>query len=469
MMGGIEIVFFLFVLGGESDFVSALDPADYFKAREINPTTMKLTELATTPPTSGKAQIQQLLALRMIAEKAKDIRQADNFQAVYKAVESVANGQKAQDLQGFAKSYATKAYRALGAKIKVEPRNRPVESVRKEAFKWFPKGATLVGSVDTRGITNENQSSQDFLNNHFLKSMPQQGKNLFYEQIEKLGNVRVDRYSFAWVEDPQGGGSGKIFMRVTGKANHDWILAVFEQQRQFELVKSQRRFRGRKISLLSARFGPSMGFVGDSDWIMAGYERGQNGIDVVKEALQIRSSKLPNVLAGPLGKKLATVSPKTGALLTGTLPLGAQRELNQGTPLQIRDFPKQFMVEVTDEKKNYTVKATGQFGTEEAAKNFVNDANTALQFATTALQLVKNNPPPFPAPVPNWGKLVDGGVAALKTIKLTPKGSSVNGTGQAPKALVTNVTKFAGAMTGLSYRVERDFRKERKIEELKER
>ncbi len=452
-MSGLEIVLLLFFLGGENDFVSALDPADYFKSRKIKTTTAQLVELVTAEPKTAKAQIQQLLALRMLADKANDIRKGESYKTVYKAVEAVAKGQKAQDLQGFARTYAQKTYQALGAKVKIEPSKRPTESVRKDAFKWFPKNATFIGSVDTRGISADNKVAQEFVQKHFFSAIPQQGKDYFYQQLEKLGNVRIDRLSFAWVEDTTGGRNGKIFMRFTGKANHDWFVEVMKEQRQFTLEKSKRRFRGRKISLFSGRWGPNLGVVGDSDLIFAGYERGQNGVEVVKECLKIRSSKAPNVLAGPLGKKLAKISEKTSALMAGTPPLEFQREIGRGLlAIQVRNFPNQFVMELSVEKKGYAVKTTGEFGTAQAAKNFVEDANNAVKISIAGLQQVKNNPPRFGPQFPNWGKMIDEAVGGLKSVNFAAKGSSVNGTGKASKSLVKYFTQFGGTMMGMQYR-----------------
>src|SRR5262245_52485583 len=100
-LGPAEMLALLLVSSGTSmDAVSLFPAADYFKMRSIETTPAKLLELATTDPTTPKAQIQQLLALRLLAQSPRLTPEG------MRQIEAIASGTKANDKQGFAKLYA---------------------------------------------------------------------------------------------------------------------------------------------------------------------------------------------------------------------------------------------------------------------------------------------------------------------------------------------------------------------------
>jgi hypothetical protein len=98
---------------GGIDIVSLIPPREYFKAREIEPSIEKLVELAGASPTSGKTQIAQLLALRLLATEAESLKKSPILAKTRELLQEIAHGRRAKDPTGFAPVYAKRALAAL--------------------------------------------------------------------------------------------------------------------------------------------------------------------------------------------------------------------------------------------------------------------------------------------------------------------------------------------------------------------
>jgi len=248
-MTSVELAMMLILMSSGNDVLSLIDPADFFKSRNVPVTLEKMVELATTPAANPKAEISQLLALRYLAEDAA-VKKAPNLAEILKKVEEVAEGKKGPDTAGFAAEYARRTAVALGSKLAPPKAGAPDDSVRQDAMNWFPKTAGFVAGIDLRqggrGLTKDAAEMRQKL----VKFMPAMAKDELYRMVEETGNLRLDRASLAYQEDPQNGKEGKLYIRLTGKGNHKGLVAYLRKMMppawQFKEMKS---FRGQPIGL----------------------------------------------------------------------------------------------------------------------------------------------------------------------------------------------------------------------------
>src|SRR5262249_11018514 len=157
--------------------------------RGIEITQAKMLELASVTPTDGKSQIQQLLALRALGGMGAKVK-ADR--RVMDTLQQVAEGKKASDPLGFAREYALAALDRIEGREPVLP-TMPKDSMRKDAFAWFPLGVNLVGGIDLRHTQGVKVESTDL--SKFVEKMIKRGnqQEKFYDLLEKAGNVRFER------------------------------------------------------------------------------------------------------------------------------------------------------------------------------------------------------------------------------------------------------------------------------------
>lgn len=423
------MVLFFLTLNSGNDLVSVLDPAEYFKARKVQVTVDKMVELATTQASNGKGQVQQLFALRLLAQDAAEVKKAKNFADILKSIEEVAEGKKAQDLQGFAAEYARKTAIALGSQLAPTKEGIPENSAKQDAVSWFPKQSTVVLSLDYRNDGAQGGKEMDELRKKLLASMPPFVTEQIYQAAEEMGNVRLDRFSLGCAENAQNVNDGDVYLRFTGKLDHKRFVAYLKKKLpgnvQFKETKS---FRGKPISLFwTPNQAPAIALVGDNDLIMAGPMGGPNrdSLKIVEEVLDVHRGKVPSVLEGPLAAKLKTVSPTAVGMIVGNVPQSMHKEMTRDMPAGpgYKAFPKEVVIEMNYKGKDLQVKLQTELKDAEEAKSFVATTNALVQLGLVQLQ----NPPPFPPNFPNTDKLLKGATDLLKSIKVDAKGKDISG------------------------------------------
>jgi hypothetical protein len=326
-VGAPEILLLLLLAGGPagSDIVSMVDPATYFESRQIDLTIDKMAGLAATVPEDGKAQMMQLLALRYLAEHHDKLKQADKYASHRKLLEEMAAGKVAQDPQGFAKEYAALVLARLDAKTLPPPEVPRLQSV----LDWFPADATIMVAADLRRLREP--ASTLPATAEILRRMPVRDRQKLFAMMEKVGNVRVDRFALAFTEDKEPA-KGKIYVRITGKANAAWLRSTIQQMDpRFEEKEYKDRAGGKTIAVLRApEHPPVILFVEPTELLLVGYAREQGTHeDLVEEVLAARAGKEPNVTAGPHKDRLQKIPANALALAVGDLPAEMRKELGR--------------------------------------------------------------------------------------------------------------------------------------------
>ena len=328
--GFMEILILALMSGGinSADLVDLVQPTHYFQYRQWEPSVDKMADMASEDPKDAKGQIAQLTCLRYLAEETAALKKSPRYAEHRKALETIAQGNKAQDSLGFAKEYANRVLLKLDNKKPEAVKLRPV---REHALDWFPASATLAGAID-RQCSGQAGAGNDPLKD-LLKLMPEREKKQMYEFIEKSGNIRMERAAFAWVEGT-GKRNGKIFARFTGKGNQDWMVAAFNMidgGRGRMQIKVTDDGKGTRITLAQPQNGPPViMLVGNTDLLVVGYERDKaQHDDLVTEVLDARSKKKPSATTGPLKDRLAKIPDKAVALLVGEVPDELKREFGR--------------------------------------------------------------------------------------------------------------------------------------------
>jgi hypothetical protein len=219
----VAVLAVLLLSGGEqTDAVSFLPPRDYFQSRKIQISTDSLMELAAQTPAGPKAQVQQLLALRVLGEEAEALKDSPKYPQYRRTLEDIAAGHKAQDAAGFARDYAARTLARIDGKQLPARRPAPLE----EGFGWFPENALVVAML--RSHAPEPAAATPQAPRLFRRFLSAQDREALFPVLERIGNVQVDRITAAF-----GGDQGKdssadswLLVRVSGKVNQTWLRSA---------------------------------------------------------------------------------------------------------------------------------------------------------------------------------------------------------------------------------------------------
>ncbi len=234
------------------------------------------------------------------------------------------------------------------------------------ALAWFPADATLVAAVDLRrmaGGVGGWPSGADV-----LKQMPAQTQHRLFAAIERAGNVRIDRVAVAFTEDKDPAKT-KVFVRITGTGNAEWIRAAIRYlEPGYEEKEYRDRASGKTIAVLRASDRPPVVlFVEKTEILLVGYAREGAHEDLVEEVLAVRAGKQPSVLAGPLKSRLRKVPASAAACLVGEVPAHLRKKRGPMSQMMPLPVPVQIDAFVERTPAGYDVRvAAGMMNAEEA-------------------------------------------------------------------------------------------------------
>jgi hypothetical protein len=382
-MESTAILVLLLGLGGgdrPTDIVSALPAEAYFQARRVPINVDNMIYLAAKDPEDGAAQIKQLLALRVLADRPEEIKKSKSADEIRKTLEKVAKGELAKDAQGFSMRYAAAALARLkGDTVKLAPA-KPGK-LREDALGWFPDSLTFAAAVDLSPAEGGYKMAEVAAN--FWKLVPEREHAQIFNVVEMLGNIRFDRVAFGFTAAADR--KGEIYIRLSGKANPRRVIeglkTLSRSDLQVATVKDVIYFQDRDRP-------PAMAILGDSDLIMCGFERdrGANHRDLVDKVLAVRAGKQGSVLKGNLKDALGKLSDKASGLMAGDLPDELRRDVMRGF---LGTFPRSIRGEMFRTKDGMDLHLTGTLGSADDAKAFTQGVTALKQSGLQGL----NNPP----------------------------------------------------------------------------
>lgn len=423
-------ILMMLMLGGggqNNDLASVLPVEKYFQTQRVPLNLDNMIYLAGMDPVDGKAQIRQLVALRVLADRAQEVKKAKNAAEIITTLEKIAKGERAKDRLGFAPEYAATALAKIKGKGKaVEPK---AGNLRDQTLGWFPAAATLVAAMDLRPTATASSSKalQPFLE----KAVP--NWEPFFNVAHQLGNIRLDRISFAFVADPAGQGKDQFFARVSGKADQKRLVEAFKGFNDFRglVVQEQKDAQGTPIAILQERNGPPVAFIGDTDFVFTGYNRPRdNHRELFDLLLAVRAGKKPSALKGGLKDALSKTSAKASGFLVGAVPEEVRRDLARG-PRGFPVVPTSLHAELFRTKEGLHLQVKAVLPNAQDAKAFTQAVGRLRQQALDELKKI-------PAEVPFPPGSIDALRKTLESIQVMAKDNTVQGSILAPgEALLT--------------------------------
>ena len=395
---GVSLMLLLMGGGGGSDLLTMLNAEDYFRTRGIETRMDKMMELASKTPAGSKAGVQQLLALRVLGEKADQLKASREFAEYREILKQIAAGKKAQDNLGFAREYATWTLSRAGVTVAADNKADPVRRLQETTLDWFPAKLALAAALDVRGGRSFDPGDAKLRNliDALGKQIPPGEMDKLYKQVEQLGNVRVDRVALGYLPDPDHADKGRLFVRLTGKADHRQLVKVFTQDLNIEAIEQSRgTAKEPPIAILQAsKSEPAFAVIGDSDFIIAGNLDGKNPLDTIKQILAVRAGKEASVLKGPLADELKKISDKAAGFVVGKLPEPLLKDMTSPRgPFKV--VPEHIVVEIQTQGDKLTLRLQGKLKNPDDAKSF---CDSIVQLRAKGLEALTNLPknPPFP-------------------------------------------------------------------------
>ncbi len=421
------ILFVLLGFGSNSrDLVSYLDPDDYFASRKVDTRVENLLTLAARDPENGKDEVMQLLAIRKLtanpAQARKDAR-------VRELLTQIAERKKGKDRLGFAQEYARRALAQLDGKP-APTVTMPKASLRADAFAWFPKDAIIVAGFDLRPVAGVPAADVSTLQGLVTKYLRRGNMNQVFEVAEKLGNVRLDRFSMAMAPDPQGGADGRpnarIYARITGKLDHRRLVRIISEEGKMGIVRQETGPDRELITTLrNGDQPPAIALVGDTEVLIAGPMNERGGPDsmaLLREMLEVRAGKQRGVTSGPLAERMKKANPQTFILLAGDItkdlgfgPIGGAPGVDgKGT------LPKAVVAETIRKATGVEVLLEAVMENADDAQRLADEARKAIRDAIEDAKRELQRKPDVPKEV------VELVTKTMESIKTSAKGTSLS-------------------------------------------
>jgi hypothetical protein len=387
----------LYGTGAPNDLVSCVKPEDYFQSRAITVTGNEMVRLAGKEPKDGTASFQQLLALRWLAEHPAELKKEKEARKLLEGLAEGASG----DAQGFAREYAAAALAIIDGKAP-GVRTMPASSVI-NGLSWFPEKAGVFGGLDFRVSTDTKTPPDDTLRN-LLRRMVlfDNVQNAIYSFGDAVGNVRIDRVSFAFLDDPQ----GTVYFRLTGLADHVRLARqIHKLQGRDSTVKRGKGANGEPITIMELGGGDwAVALIQDTELLVATYEPHYlesrllppqspppppplpplsapgaaprrvvaEGRDLLRDVLAVRATGKGGVTAGPKAELLRRVPATASVLLVGHLRESLRSEFTRRQGW-FATVPDSFVLEKTTGKE-IEIHLYGTFDKPEDAKSFADSA-----------------------------------------------------------------------------------------------
>jgi hypothetical protein len=404
-----------------NDLVSLIETESYFKSRQVDVTAATMLEFAGKDPRDGKTQIGQLLAIRWLGEHPDEAKKDTKIRAL---LDEIAHGTKSQDPLGFARDYARSALALMDGKS-ANLFAIPENSVRTDSLKWFPANVSFVAAGDFRHAPDSPAPPKPayYYFEKIMQAMPfgdaQEAKNEVYKFAEEVGNLRLDRLSFAFSPDPNQSENSRIYVRLTGRGNHQRLRSFIQKSMPKAAVKEEKAIKEGALSLIGAAGeSPAFALVGNSDLLMCGYEGNHgNHLEVIQDVLDVLAGKRPSVVTGPVAAELKGIPPLASGFLLGEIPDEIRKDLGRGLPVKV--LPASMVAHVT-RGKEIVAHFQGKMASAEEAKALADSFSQMKQMGIAALK----DPPPGIKITPKTAEKL---TALLETLKVEAKDFTVTG------------------------------------------
>jgi hypothetical protein len=427
-LASVQVLLLLLGVGGTAnDLVSMIDAQMYFESRGVEKSVDKMLELAQKSG-GGKAQIMQLLAIRRLGEDFPEVAKAHKTR-VLQALTPIAKGEKAQDPHGFAREYAIRTLRGLGANLAL-PAQKMDRLLTRDLLGWFPGDVKVVGAGYVASAAEANRKMETNFRRLVKALIPQQEYAQLFDFADRVGNVRVDGVGFAFFEGgKENQDKTRIYVHLQGKGDAKLFAAFLAEVLPNGRLETEKDAKGGSIRIVTApNSPPALAFLGDTDLIMAGYgDHRQNHLDVLRQVLKVRAEGKGSVLTGPLADELKKVDPRAIGVVVGELSPVMQNEFRRGLGVPL-PAPTRVHLQMDRNGGGIDVKLAGSYEDEDKAKEFAAGLTKVNKQAIEALEKLPKEK--LPADV---NKLLQ---TSLTSFRIDTKGKTVTLLAQVPADLL---------------------------------
>ncbi|MBX9679083.1 MAG: hypothetical protein K2X38_09995 [Gemmataceae bacterium] len=332
-IGFVEMLIILLLSGGTAGDIASMLPTEaYLKHRQIESDVDSLMAWATKEPSDPKTQLAQLVAMRRIGEQgdafSKSPKAADHRQTLAR----IAEGKLAADKTGFAAIQAAKTLAAIdGKKL---PESKMPADIAEQAWTYFPKNSVMAGFAEVRA--EQAVDAEAKVIQAVMKSLTDRERGEMFAALEMVGNMRIDRAAFAVMED----GDTMSIIRITGKANPEWILKAGFRGKDKGTTKLKNGVEVHFVGLDNV--GSMAAIVGDSDFLLvnATTDRNKNRLQAAKALLEkmLEDAGKDNPANTTFKEDLKSIPKNAVAAIVGRLPEEAKKGLGDKAPESMRVF-----------------------------------------------------------------------------------------------------------------------------------
>lgn len=403
------VTFLILSTTSPADFVTVVPEKAYFESRKIDQSLANMLKLASADPGDPQTQVRQLLALRVIGQSKKNLEAEGKLETALQLLEQIAAGKKAQDRFGFSKAHASLALAQLTGKAP-ERSTMPPQSLRADAWSWFPGSVNLALAIDSRGGPAGDLKQGAVIRTFLGEQMPPRERESFFDAVDAIGNFRIHRVSLGYAPDPTMPRDGTFYIRLTGQYDHARFAGFARKGLETAQIESQEG-----VTVFHVENDVSFALLGDTDVVFVAGDADRKAKEALADVLAVRAGKQPSALEGVLGKELKEVPEEAFGVLRGTLPLEMQQAIKRGP---FTTCPESIRAHLIGEKGQILLKFDAPLPGEDDAASF---AKAIMDLREKGLTHLKNAPAEAPA------ELVGEVHKSLESLKIKAEGKSVAG------------------------------------------
>jgi hypothetical protein len=161
--------------------------------------------------------------------------------------------------------------------------------LRDEGLRWFPANATFFGGRDMR-VFHKLSLQQIIILTQFAEQFSPPDRDRFWKLVLTVGEI--DRVTFAYALDRQRPAKSRIYIRATGRINHQRVAEWFRQEWPGTVVRERKGSQGERITVAETAPGtpPAFAVIGNTDLILAGYQgNAEKHVEVIEQVLELRA------------------------------------------------------------------------------------------------------------------------------------------------------------------------------------
>ncbi|MFL5340639.1 MAG: protein kinase domain-containing protein [Gemmataceae bacterium] len=272
------------------------------------------------------------------------------------------------------------------------PPQAPSRERMLEVLHWFPQESTFFGVIDFTpfgSLTIDSPLVQTLLD----KLAPPPARAAF--DHDNFAGTRLDRVSFALVENASKRGETRMYVRLSGQFNRTRMTRFLLERIKDATAKPGAGVGQDNVTLISSPTDPpAIALVGETDVLLAGYPNdGKNNRDpqLIQQALELRLYAegappwvKPNLTAGSYEKELNSLPGKSFAVVMGDLPETLRKAALGDGKSPMRSLPR--FVSLTAAREPSSLRFESRLPGPKEATMFAEDLDKQLVEGSASLK-----------------------------------------------------------------------------------